>query len=207
MEYVSPYQTGMGDLTIDRRTASSFSALYDDDCLYVVPKSHTVVSTPEQRALSTTKATPDDPLMMPGALQVKLKRSSLLFRYKMSGIRVLVQTETTSNVSTIAGDTVIYNNNILHTGRYTPDQKRATLHACMGNSRGGTARARNILQHDVRWMRSPEFSTTFQNFDKSKAGFEDGEEVEVRLRRMWELLLEMEKGAGSRPEALGYSQR
>lgn len=49
------------------------SALYEDDCLYVVPRSQTVVSTPEQRALSMTKATPDDPMLMPGSIQVKLK--------------------------------------------------------------------------------------------------------------------------------------
>lgn len=105
----------------------------------------------------------------------------------------------------VAGDTVIYNNNILHTGRYSPDTKRATLHGCMGNSRGGDARARNILQHDLRWMRNPEFSATFKE-SKRAGGVGEGGGEELRLKRMWELLLKMEKGVDA-PDALGYSQR
>lgn len=75
----------------------------------------------------------------------------------------------------------------------------------MGNSRGGDARARGILQHDVRWMRDPKFPATFQ--DSKRAG-EDGEGggEELRLKRMLDLLIKMEKGIDA-PEALGYSQR
>ena len=47
---------------------------------------------------------------------------------------------------------MFYNNNILHCATYDPYQKRATLHACMGDTRGGAIRARNILQHGLAWM-------------------------------------------------------
>ena len=59
-----------------------------------------------------------------------------------------------------AGETVFYNSNILHCAMYDPDEKRATLHACMGNTRGGTTRARNILQHGLEWMKEERFKTT-----------------------------------------------
>lgn len=100
-----------------------------------------------------------------------------------------------------AGDTVIYNNNILHTGAYTTGARRETLHACMGNTRGGVARARNILQHDVRWMRDERFPATFKD-SEVREGRGEGE----RLRGMYELLLKMERSAGN-AEVLGYSQQ
>ncbi|KAF8317085.1 hypothetical protein DL93DRAFT_2055855 [Clavulina sp. PMI_390] len=158
------------------------TALYEDECLYVVPRSHLIVSTPEQRALSTTEAIPPNPLQMPGSIQVKLN----------------------------PGDTVIYNNNILHTGKYDPTKQRATLHGCMGNTRGGHERARMILQHDVRWMRSAEFGQTLQL--QPQATEADGltqEEVEkesTRLVGMWELLLKMEKEGGEFG-SLGFSHK
>ena len=55
---------------------------------------------------------------------------------------------------------MFYNSNILHCAMYDPDERRATLHACMGNSRGGTTRARNILQHGLEWMKEERFKTT-----------------------------------------------
>jgi hypothetical protein len=51
-----------------------------------------------------------------------------------------------------AGETVFYNSNILHCATYNPHAPRATLHACMGDIRGGSSRARNILQHELGWM-------------------------------------------------------
>lgn len=59
-----------------------------------------------------------------------------------------------------AGETVFYNNNILHCAVYEPTQVRATLHACMGDARGGSKRARNILQHDLTWMEEDRFEET-----------------------------------------------
>jgi len=59
-----------------------------------------------------------------------------------------------------SGETVFYNNNILHCASYSPNIPRATLHACMGDTRGGSARARNILQHDLEWMKEETFRET-----------------------------------------------
>jgi hypothetical protein len=55
---------------------------------------------------------------------------------------------------------VFYNNNILHCASYSPNRPRATLHACMGDTRGGSARARNVLQHDLDWMKEEPFRET-----------------------------------------------
>ena len=59
-----------------------------------------------------------------------------------------------------AGETVFYNNNILHCAAYSTNSPRATLHACMGDARGGSARARNILQHGLEWMKEETFRET-----------------------------------------------
>ncbi|CCM00198.1 uncharacterized protein FIBRA_02226 [Fibroporia radiculosa] len=105
------------------------TALYKDSCLYVVPGSHKVPRTPEQRAHSSTLDPPDNPLDMPGAIQVALQ----------------------------PGETVFYNNNILHCATYDPNERRATLHASMGDIRGGATRARNVLQHGLMWMKEERF--------------------------------------------------
>lgn len=48
--------------------------LYEDNCLFVVPGSHKTPRTPEQRVHSSTMSPPVNPLDMPGAVCVKLKR-------------------------------------------------------------------------------------------------------------------------------------
>jgi len=63
----------------------------------------------------------------------------------------------------VGGDTVFYNNNILHCGVYTHSIKRATLHASMGDTRGGAARARNVLQHGLSWMKDNRFKDTLDD--------------------------------------------
>jgi len=75
------------------------------------------------------------------------------------------------------GETVYYNNNILHCASYNPNRPRATLHACMGDTRGGSARARNILQHDLEWMKEEAFH----------------ESLNLKGRQMLERLLRMQK--------------
>ncbi|KZT67504.1 hypothetical protein DAEQUDRAFT_728940 [Daedalea quercina L-15889] len=115
------------------------TALYEDSCLYVVPGSHRTPRTPEQRARSSTQDPPENPLDMPGAIRVTLK----------------------------PGETVFYNNNILHCATYDPHQKRATLHACMGDTRGGATRARNILQHGLFWMKESRFRETLDQRGKN----------------------------------------
>ncbi|KAI9277586.1 hypothetical protein BY458DRAFT_504512 [Sporodiniella umbellata] len=59
-----------------------------------------------------------------------------------------------------AGQTVFYDNNILHRASYVSSQQRATLHASMGTIEGGHHRATCILQHDLRWMETEEFKSS-----------------------------------------------
>ncbi|THH13151.1 hypothetical protein EW146_g7029 [Bondarzewia mesenterica] len=135
------------------------TALYEDSCLFVVPGSHRVPRTDEQRSQSSTPDPPEDPMTMPGVLQVTLH----------------------------PGDTVFYNNNILHCGKYSEKAKRATLHASMGDTRGGATRARNVLQHGLAWMKEEPFRKTL---DKDGQG-------------MLDRLIAMQEGVG---HDIGYSQ-
>ncbi|KAI6012240.1 hypothetical protein EDC04DRAFT_3121520 [Pisolithus marmoratus] len=121
------------------------TALYEDFCLYVVPGSHKVARTTEQRMLSITQEPPKNPLDMPGAIQVTLLREYLLMS--------LSEDELTS------GETVFYNSNVLHCATYDSKKPRCTLHACVGDVRGGSIRARNVLQHGLRWMTEDRFSS------------------------------------------------
>ncbi|KAJ3848401.1 hypothetical protein EV368DRAFT_49361 [Lentinula lateritia] len=105
------------------------TALYEDSCLYVVPGSHKIARTPEQRVHSCTLDPPSDPLDMPGAVLLTLK----------------------------PGETVFYNSNILHCAAYDHTVKRATLHACTADAHYGTARGRNILQHGLSWVNDERF--------------------------------------------------
>ncbi|KAJ3071212.1 hypothetical protein HDU98_005658 [Podochytrium sp. JEL0797] len=116
-------------LTIPHYGTQWNCALYDDACLYIIPKSHNRVRTEEERRINI-----EDPLCleMPGQMCVELK----------------------------AGQTVFYNNNIMHRAVYDKSKKRATLHGCMGTVNGGSHRARNILQHGVAWMREERFKET-----------------------------------------------
>ncbi|KAG9312562.1 hypothetical protein JVU11DRAFT_6958 [Chiua virens] len=125
------------------------TALYKDACLYLVPKSHKVPRTAEQRAHSTTLKPPQDPLAMPGAIRLTLQRKSLF-----------LSREPCLTPSLAAGETVFYNSNILHCATYDTSQRRATLHATMGDIRGGSTRARNVLQHGLQWMKEPQFRET-----------------------------------------------
>lgn len=59
-----------------------------------------------------------------------------------------------------AGQTVFYNNNLLHRADYPQGLTRASLHASMGDTRGGSVRAENIFQHGLDWMKSEEFRKT-----------------------------------------------
>ncbi|KAF8141602.1 hypothetical protein EV363DRAFT_1308550, partial [Boletus edulis] len=134
------------------------TALYEDACLYLVPKSHKVPRTDEQRAHSTTLEPPRDPLAMPGAIRLVLQ----------------------------PGETVFYNSNILHCATYDAKQRRATLHATMGDTRGGSTRARNVLQHGLEWMQEKRFRETLD-----EAG-----------QRMLDALIEMRNGVQGE---VGYS--
>jgi len=134
------------------------TALYKDSCLYIVPHSHKVPRTEAQRALSKTLEPPQDPMDMPGAIQVTLQ----------------------------PGETVFYNSNILHCATYDSQQRRATLHGCMGDIRGGSTRARNVLQHGLLWMKEDRFRDT----------------LDEKGKRMLDSLIEMQNSV---KEDVGYS--
>ncbi|WOO82109.1 uncharacterized protein LOC62_04G005610 [Vanrija pseudolonga] len=62
------------------------------------------------------------------------------------------------NLDLKKGQTVFYNNNILHVGKYNLAVKRRTLHGCYGSPPSGdTSRARNILQHGLDYTTDPGF--------------------------------------------------
>ncbi|KDQ10252.1 hypothetical protein BOTBODRAFT_190580 [Botryobasidium botryosum FD-172 SS1] len=146
------------------------TALYEGACLFIVPGTHHTPRTPAQRALSSSPDPPSNPLDMPGAIQV------------------ILHEQNTPSPLVPAGETVFYNNNILHCATYTPTSQRATLHACIGDAtRSGASRARNILQHDLAWMHDWAF----------------GETLPGRLVPMWRRLVEMAGSVDGR--ALGYS--
>ncbi|KAH9984914.1 hypothetical protein BJV77DRAFT_1062082 [Russula vinacea] len=106
-----------GSVSEDEERAALTVRHYGDVSLYVVPGSHRVLRTAAQRSLSNDTAAPADPLAMPGAIGVNLR----------------------------VGETVFYNNNILHCALYSPNRPRATLHACIG------------IRHDLEWMKEEAF--------------------------------------------------
>lgn len=64
------------DLPLHRVTiVPSTRALYRDACLFVVPGSHTLPRSADQRARSSTMDPPKDPLDMSGAIRVTLNRT------------------------------------------------------------------------------------------------------------------------------------
>ena len=124
------------------------SALYRDSCLYIVPGSHSVPRTAEQRKHSETLEPPVEPLAMPGSIQLKLQRKSSNAQSRFVPLIIALHS---------AGETVFYNSNILHCATYSTREKRATLHGSMGDARGGASRARNVLQHGLEWMLEKRF--------------------------------------------------
>ncbi|KAI8337528.1 hypothetical protein BC941DRAFT_352669 [Chlamydoabsidia padenii] len=123
------------------------TALYEDDCLYVVPNSHRRVRTAEERDITI-----NDPKShnMPGQLRVALK----------------------------PGQTVFYDNNILHRAAYFSSKKRATLHASMGTIEGGHHRAKTVFQHGLDWMNTDDFKASLP--DSLKTPFANTQAMATR---------------------------
>ena len=117
------------------------TALYDDECLLVVPGSHCRPRTDEERRV--TMETPRAPLS--GESVVKLK----------------------------AGETVFYDNNILHRAVYPVEPIRVTLHACMGTVEAGPERAKNILQHEMDWVRNVRYEGRLEEMRKTLLSMKD----------------------------------
>ena len=118
------------------------TALYDDDCLLVVPGSHRRPITADERSL--TLESPRG--VLPGQRVVRLK----------------------------AGETVFYDNNILHRAVYPTEPIRRTLHACMGTVEAGWERARNILQHDMEWVWEVRYDGRLEEMRKNLVRMRNG---------------------------------
>jgi ectoine hydroxylase-related dioxygenase (phytanoyl-CoA dioxygenase family) len=94
------------------------TALYEDACLRVVPGSHRRVRTAVERATTTTAlAGPGGMARLPGEAVVRLR----------------------------AGQTVVYDPNLLHRADYDPAARRATLHCSMGYGEAGAANLAHVL--------------------------------------------------------------
>lgn len=93
-----------------------------------------------------------------------------------------------------AGDVVFYDSNILHRGVYSSAVERCTLHGSVGNVRGSSVRARNVLQHGVgEWVEHCDFRCL------GDEGVLERERAEGMRRR----LVEMGRSTGGGD--LGYS--
>ncbi|KDN37256.1 hypothetical protein K437DRAFT_276610 [Tilletiaria anomala UBC 951] len=157
------------------------AALYDDDCLFVVPGTHRRIRTHEEKQANHAKA-PEAKKCAEG--------------YGGAGeeldVACSADPPTTLRVKLKAGEAVFYSQRILHRASYLPTKQRATLHGCYGctgeeHSAAASERARNVLQHGVEWMRDEAF----------------GAGLPPRLQPMWRNLINMERqNAG---KSLGYS--
>ncbi|CAD6977610.1 unnamed protein product [Tilletia controversa] len=173
------------------------AALYDDACLFVVPGTHRRVRTERERVANATP--PPAPTPIPQGRDL-----SAVEREALDGTWD-IDPPTTRRVILKAGQSAFYSQRILHRASYLPNQTRATLHGCYGESgteptsdvsakqsetttispgSGSTSatsvgeqRARNVLQHGVEWMKDPAFGASLPD----------------RLRPMWENLLRMER--------------
>ncbi|GAC95240.1 phytanoyl-CoA dioxygenase [Pseudozyma hubeiensis SY62] len=131
------------------------TALYDDDCLFIVPGTHRRLRTDAEVKANNAQAPP--------ATQVDTsqRHGDREDGFGADGSWIGVDPPDTLRVKLKAGQTAFYSQRILHRASYLPSAKRATLHGCFGDaSQGGNGpaeRARNVLQHGVEWMRDPEF--------------------------------------------------
>ncbi|CBQ73565.1 conserved hypothetical protein [Sporisorium reilianum SRZ2] len=161
------------------------TALYDDDCLFIVPATHRRLRTAAE--VSANNAKP------PAATQVDASQpeSEQQYDFALDGAWIGIDPPNTLRVQLKPGQMAFYSQRILHRASYLPTAKRATLHGCYGDaSQGGNGpaeRARNVLQHGVEWMRDPEF----------------GRSLPATLKPMWTNLMRMD--ALYADKKLGYS--
>lgn len=131
------------------------TALYDDDCLFIVPGTHRRLRTKPEIEANNAKAPP--------ATRTEATQSNTEQQqgFAPDGSWIGVDPPNTLRVKLKPGQTAFYSQRILHRASYLPSAKRATLHGCFGDaSHGGNGpaeRARNVLQHGVEWMRDPCF--------------------------------------------------
>ncbi len=127
------------------------TALWDDDCLFIVPGTHRRLRTAAEVVANNAKAPP--------AVQVD-SEGEVDKTFGEDGAWNGVDPPNTMRVRLKPGQTAFYSQRILHRASYLPTAKRATLHGCYGDASSGTGaaeRARNVLQHGVEWMRDAQF--------------------------------------------------
>ena len=114
------------------------TALYTDECLVVVPRSHRRARTPEERRITI-----DDPLSsnMPGAQTVVLKPGQTLFYNHQILHRGVYDSRATRR--TLHG-----------------------LWGLSESCGGGAKRSRNILQHGMEWIKEARFGDTLPDYMK-----------------------------------------
>jgi hypothetical protein len=152
------------------------ACLYDDDCLFLVPRTHARLRTEEERIANQT----DPPAARPideadnsqdssGSWTIDpktTKRVSLkgAFHPRAHCVYLPILIYELPHSTSPAGQTAFYSQRILHRASYTPSKKRATLHGCygdIGEAIQGSAeeenakavaseRARNVLQVSMR---------------------------------------------------------
>ena len=93
-------------------------ALYNDDCLWVVPGSHLRGDTPDEIARYPTRPIPGPQLSTAHSTRQKVSRC-LEYARSMPGA---------INLKLRAGDFAIYRNTLWHCGVYSPSRPRATIH-------------------------------------------------------------------------------
>ncbi|SNX85068.1 uncharacterized protein MEPE_03777 [Melanopsichium pennsylvanicum] len=160
------------------------TALFDDNCLFVVPGTHRRLRTPLERTANNTKAPPP-------TLITETQASEESQFFAQDGSWQSVDPPNTFRVKLKAGQTAFYSQRILHRASYLPSVKRATLHGCFGDAseggKGAAERARNVLQHGVEWMRDPQF----------------GKDLPESLKPMWANLIRMDAAYANKQ--LGFS--
>lgn len=154
------------------------AALYDDDCLFIVPGTHTRTRTEPERIANAKPPPPPVAVKRAatggGGHDVQ---SSIAGDQTSSSINGdwSIDPPSTLRLTLKAGQTVFYSQRILHRASYLPTKKRATLHGCYGQAHPDAhgERARMILQHGVDYMKDESF----------------GDSLPERLRPMWRLLM------------------
>ncbi|SPO26644.1 related to Putative nicotinamide N-methyltransferase [Ustilago trichophora] len=162
------------------------TALYNDDCLFIVPGTHRRLRTPAEIHANQAKAPPATLVNDDDQEATKPEQG-----FAQDGTWLGVDPPNTLRVQLQPGQTAFYSQRILHRASYLPSAKRATLHACFGDAsqggKGAAERARNVLQHGVEWMRDPTF----------------GKDLPDNLKPMWANLIRMD--AAYADKQLGFS--
>ncbi|CAO1620831.1 unnamed protein product [Sympodiomycopsis kandeliae] len=122
------------------------AALYDDECLFIIPGTHKRVRTNEEIIANQHICEP--PSLSPRNAEMEWKN---------------VDPKDTLRVKLKAGETCFYSQRLLHRASYDPTRQRATLHGCYGQIGSNGQRARMVLQHDVEYLKQSIYGKQISN--------------------------------------------